>query len=44
VTFEVSPVGYPFKSNREGALTPVLPWSVRLRKGSRAPEKAWGTR
>jgi lipopolysaccharide transport system ATP-binding protein len=29
VTFEVSPTGYDFQLSREGAVTPVLPWTVR---------------
>jgi lipopolysaccharide transport system ATP-binding protein len=28
VTFEVSPVGYDFNLSRQGAVTPVFPWTV----------------
>ena len=43
VTFEVSPVGYDFQLSREGAVTPVLPWTVFREEGSQTREKA-GTR
>ncbi|MFC1531338.1 ABC transporter ATP-binding protein [Gemmatimonadota bacterium] len=36
VAFEVSPVGYDFELSREGALTPVLPWTVRSGEVGRA--------
>jgi len=41
VTFEVSPVGYDFKLSREGAITPVLPWTVRREEVSQTRERAW---
>jgi lipopolysaccharide transport system ATP-binding protein len=41
VTFEVSPEGYAFQLSREGAITPVLPWTVRREEASQTREKAW---